>query len=84
MSRWLADALNADKGGMTHLKVDPLLRKRRADTRHAALVRRMNLPADRHASGVLPKECPKGDRSRPPRGTSSVHAPPPGAWNDSS
>jgi tetratricopeptide (TPR) repeat protein len=43
---WLDRAHKQGDGGLTLVKVDPLLRKIRGDPRYAALLTRMNLPLD--------------------------------------
>ena len=43
---WLESAYQHHDAGLSYLKYDPLLRKVRADARYAALLKKMNLPAD--------------------------------------
>ena len=43
---WLESAYQHHDAGLAYLKYDPLLRKVRSDARYAALLKKMNLPAD--------------------------------------
>ena len=43
---WLERARLQRDGGLINVKVDPLLRKLRGDPRYAAMLRRVNLPAE--------------------------------------
>jgi serine/threonine-protein kinase len=43
---WLGNAADQHDPGVTYLKYDPLFRPLARDPRHAALLRRLNLPAE--------------------------------------
>ncbi len=43
---WLERAFTQRDGGLSIVKTDPLMRNLRGDPRYAALLKKMNLPAD--------------------------------------